>query len=173
MPTFDIGTPGNQRRLIEWTFFWFFMMTQLSHQELSLLLFALEGAEPAPVASSAAEPSCEDACPVVDHLEEMFGTLTPEKKLISHLNNHLREGMLECGYLEVMDKITDQSQEMSAEDQVKLQQLNEKLQHWSCEIKFDDSEKELLNKAFGQFPRTAWIAMPRTLWRLRKKLRRR
>lgn len=147
------------------------MVTQFSHQELNLLLFALEGAQPAPVMQSMTEPSCEDACPVVDHLEEMFGTITPEKKLISHLSNHLREGMLECGYLEVMDKITDPSQVASTEDQLKLQQLNEKLQQWSCEIKFDDSEKELLNKAFGQFPRTAWIAMPRTLWRLRKKLR--
>jgi hypothetical protein len=149
------------------------MMTQLSHQELSLLLFALEGAEPAPVAHSVAEPSCEEACPVVDHLEEMFGTITPEKKLISHLNNHLREGMLECGYLEVMDKIKDNPQTMSAEDQLQLQQLNERLKSWSCEIKFDDSEKELLNKAFGQFPRAAWVSMPRTLWRLRKKIRRR
>jgi hypothetical protein len=149
------------------------MMTQLSHQELSLLLFALEGAESAPVASSVAEPSCEEACPVVDHLEEMFGTITPEKKLISHLNNHLREGMLECGYLEVMDKIKDNPQTMSAEDQFQLQQLNQRLKSWSCEIKFDDSEKELLNKAFGQFPRAAWVSMPRTLWRLRKKIRRR
>jgi hypothetical protein len=149
------------------------MMTQLSHQELSLLLFALEGAEPAPVAGSAPEPSCEEACPVVDHLEEMFGTISPEKKLISHLNNHLREAMLECGYLEIMDKITGNPQMMPAEDQLQIQRMNEKLKYWSCEIKFDDSEKELLNKAFGQFPRAAWISMPRTLWRLRKKLRRR
>jgi hypothetical protein len=148
------------------------MMTQLSHQELSLLLFALEGAEATAAAGSAAEPSCEEACPVVDHLEEMFGTMSPEKKLISHLNNHLREAMLECGYLEVMDKINkDPGQSISADDQRRIDQLNEKLKGWQCEIKFDDGERELLNKAFARFPRVAWVSMPRTLWRLRKKLR--
>jgi hypothetical protein len=147
------------------------MMMQLSHQELSLLLFALEGAEAATVAAPAAEPSCEEACPVVDHLEEMFGTMTPEKKLIGHLNNHLREAMLECGYLEVMEKFKAPEQAISAADQAAIQQLNQRLKLWSCEIKFDDGEKALLNRAFACFPRAAWVSMPRTLWRLRKKLR--
>jgi hypothetical protein len=148
------------------------MMTQLSHQELSLLLFALEGAEAkAAAVTTAAEPSCEEACPVVDHLEEMFGKQSPEKRLISHLNNHLREGMLECGYLEVMDKIKDPGQTISADDRLRLDQLNERLKGWHCEIKFDEAERELLNKAFARFPRAAWVSMPRTLWRLRKKLR--
>jgi hypothetical protein len=147
------------------------MMTQLSHQELSLLLFALEGAEAAAVAGSAAEPSCEEACPVVDHLEEMFGAMSPEKRLISHLNNHLREAMMECGYLEVMEKIKEPEQAISADDRARIQQLNERLKAWSCEIKLEEGERELLNRAFARFPRAAWVSMPRTLWRLRKKLR--
>lgn len=148
------------------------MMTQLSHQELSLLLFALEGAESAPVASSAAEPSCEEACPVVDHLEEMFGAQSPEKRLVSHLNNHLREGMLECGFLEVMDKIkAGDLQPLTTEDQMKVQQVQDRLKTWNCEIKFEEDERELLRKAFSRFPHAAWISMPRTLWRLRKKIR--
>jgi hypothetical protein len=148
------------------------MLTQLSHQELSLLLFALEGAESAPVASPAAEVSCEESCPIVDNIEEMLGGLSPEKKLINHLNNHLREGMLECGFLEVMDKVQGgDRQSVSSEDQLKIQQVNEKLQAWQCEIKFDDAERVLLNKAFSRIPGVAWISMPRTLWRLRKKIR--
>lgn len=135
------------------------------------MLFALEGAEARAATTMAAEPSCEDACPVVDHLEEMFGKPSPEKRLISHLNNHLREGMLECGYLEVMNKITDPAQALSADDQQRFEQLNERLKRWHCEIKFDEAEKELLNKAVARFPRAAWVSMPRTLWRLRKKLR--
>ena len=148
------------------------MMTQLSHQELSLLLFALEGVESATGANSAAEPSCEEACPIVDHLEDMFGALSPEKRLIGHLNNHLREGMLECGFLEVMDKIkANDVQTLSPDEQIKVQQVQERLQTWSCEIKFEDDERELLRQAFSRFPRAAWISMPRTLWRLRKKIR--
>src|SRR5215210_5871905 len=124
------------------------MMTQLSHQELSLLLFALEGAEPLPVAASAAEPSCEEACPVVDHLEEMFGAQSPEKRLISHLNNHLREGMLECGFLEVMDKIkAGDLQPLTTDERMKVQRVQERLKTWSCEIKFEEDERELLRKA--------------------------
>jgi hypothetical protein len=149
------------------------MMTQLSHQELSLLLFALEGAGSATGAGSAAEPSCEEACPVVDHLEEMFGAQSPEKRLINHLNNHLREGMLECGFLEVMDKIkAGDPQTLTLDEQRKVQQVQDRLKTWSCKIKFEDDERELLGKAFSRFPHTAWISMPRTLWRLRKKIRR-
>ena len=148
------------------------MQTQLTHQELSLLLYALEGAESAPVASSAAEPACEEACPIADHLEEMFGDLSPEKRLINHLNNHLREGMFECGLHEVIGKIQNSGAEtVSPEDQLKIQQVNQRLSIWSCEIKFDDEERALLNRAFKRLPNAAWISMPRALWRLRKKIR--
>jgi hypothetical protein len=55
------------------------MLTQLSHQELSLLLFALEGAESAPVASPAAEVSCEESCPIVDNIKAATGKAFPAK----------------------------------------------------------------------------------------------
>jgi hypothetical protein len=145
------------------------MLTKLSHQELNILLFALEGAKPAPVAVSTSEHSCEDACPIVDHLDEMFGEMTLERKLINHLNNHLREGMFECGFLEVMDKMN--AEELSSEDQMKIQQVNERLQTWQCEISFNVDEKKLLNAVFSRLPRSAWLTMPKTLWQLKKKLR--
>jgi hypothetical protein len=145
------------------------MLTKLSHQELNILLFALEGAKPAPVAVSTSEHSCEDACPIVDHLDEMFGEMTLERKLINHLNNHLREGMFECGFLEVMDKMN--AGELSSEDQMKIQQVNERLQTWQCEISFNADEKKLLNAVFSRLPRSAWLTMPKTLWQLKKKLR--
>lgn len=142
---------------------------ELSHQELNILLFALEGAKPATVATSASEHACEDACPIVDHLDEMFGEMTVEKKLANHLNNHLREGMFECGFLEVMDKIN--AERLSSEEQMKIQQVNERLKDWQCEINFNDEEKKLLNEVFARLPRSAWLTMPKTLWQLKKKLR--
>ncbi len=145
------------------------MLTKLSHQELNILLFALEGAKPAPVAAPASEPACEEACPIVDHLDEMFGEMTTERKLINHLNNHLREGMFECGFLDVMDKIN--ADELSNEDQLKIQQVNERLKAWSCEINLNPDEKQLLNEVFSRLPGSAWFTMPKTLWQLKKKLR--
>lgn len=148
------------------------MLLELNHQELNLLLFSLEGAPLALTADSVAEPSCEDACPVVDHLGEMFGAMTPEKKLVNHLNNHLREGMLECGFLEVADKLrSGDPAQLSPEDQAKFQQANERLLGWRCAINFDEGERRHLREAFARLPRSAWLVMPRTLWRLRKKLR--
>ena len=148
------------------------MRTELSHQELSLLLYALEGAESAPVAGSASEASCEEACPIVDHLDEMFGDLTPEKRLINHLNNHLRDALFECGLHEVIGHLqSDNPQSVPSEERVKIREVEERLQSWSCEIKFDEAETQLLNKAFSRLPPGAWITMPRTLWRLRKKIR--
>ena len=35
----------------------------------------------------------------------------------------------------------------------------------------DDDERRQLREAFARVPRSAWVTMPRTLWRLRKKLR--
>ena len=146
------------------------MLIELNHQELNLLLFALEGA-PSTVAG-ATEPSCEESCPIVDHLEGLFAGLTPEQKLANHLNNHLREGMLECGFLEVADRLRAGEQAaLSAADQARLHEINERLQNWRCEIKVDADEQRRLREVFARLPRSAWVTMPRTLWRLRKKLR--
>jgi hypothetical protein len=147
----------------------FLIPMKLSHQDLNILLFALEGAKPAPVAVSTSEHTCEDACPIVDHLDEMFGEMTAERKLVNHLNNHLREGMFECGFLEVMDKLN--AEQLSQEDLLKVQQVNGRLQSWHCEINFNADETSLLQEAFSRLPRSAWVTMPRTLWQLRKKLR--
>ncbi|MBI3649743.1 MAG: hypothetical protein HY231_01705 [Acidobacteria bacterium] len=148
------------------------MLTQLTHQEISLLLYALEGTESATVAGSVAEASCEEACPMVDHLAAMFGELTPEQRLINHLSNHLRDGMFACGFLEVAEKLQGAAAAIpSPEERLQMQQINRRLQTWSCEINFDAQESALLQRAFKRLPNAAWLSMPRTLWRLRKKLR--
>ncbi|HVF90672.1 MAG TPA: hypothetical protein VNH22_11440, partial [Blastocatellia bacterium] len=60
-------------------------LTEFSHQELCLLMFALEGGE-ASGQSGPGEPSCEEACPVVENLEQALGgRLPPEKHLARHL----------------------------------------------------------------------------------------
>ena len=145
---------------------------EFSHQELSLILFALEG-EPAPNAATN-DPSCEEACPITGHLEEMFGlsSLPPEKQLARHLNNHMREALIESGVLELMAGFKhDAAHTITDEDRVKIQQANERLKQWSCEIKLETTDKKTLSEAVSRLPRTAWITMPRTLWRLKKKLK--
>ena len=141
---------------------------EFSHQELSLILFALEG-EPA-----ASEPSCEEACPIADHLEEMFGmsSLPAEKQLARHLNNHMREALIESGMLELMAGFKpDAERAITDEDRVKIQQANDRLKRWSCEIKLETTDKKRLSEAVSRLPRSAWLTMPRTLWRLKKKLK--
>ncbi|HST20990.1 MAG TPA: hypothetical protein VLR90_07730 [Blastocatellia bacterium] len=145
---------------------------EFSHQELSLILFALEG-EPAQSAATH-EPLCEEACPITDHLEEMFGlsSLPPEKQLARHLNNHMREALIESGMLELMAGFKpDAEHPITNEDQVKIQQANERLKQWSCEIKLETTDKKTLSEAVSRLPRSAWLTMPRTLWRLKKKLK--
>src|SRR5262249_11169514 len=75
--------------------------TSFSHHELSLMLFALEGGQPAPVPD---QSSCEEACPVVENLEELLcgGRIEPRQQLVRHLNNHLREGLIESGLFELL-----------------------------------------------------------------------
>jgi hypothetical protein len=145
---------------------------EFSHQELSLMLFALEGE---PVAAAATgDPSCEEACPITDHLEEMFGlsSLPPEKQLARHLNNHMREALIESGMLELMAGFKPgAAQAFTGEDQLKIRRANERLNRWSCEIKLETTDKKMLSEAVSRLPRSAWLAMPRTLWRLRKKLK--
>lgn len=145
--------------------------TTLSHDEISLLLFALQGG----AAAAVPDPeSCEEACPVVESVEELLcgGQLDPQQQLVRHLNNHLREAMIECGMFELMaaaqpgpaDAIPDR-------DPSRLQQVNERLAAWTCQIKFHDAERRVLYESFSRLPRSSWVMMPRTMWRLRKKLK--
>jgi hypothetical protein len=63
------------------------------------------------------------------------------------------------------------SQQLSSEDRAKMQRANERLRVWQCEIKLDAADLGLLRESLASLPRSAWIAMPRTMWRLRKKLK--
>jgi hypothetical protein len=181
----------------------------LSHRELSLALFALEGGD---LPASVEDPCSPDehACPVVDSLEEMFGArkLTPEKKLARHLSQHLQQGWLECGLMNMGatsgmateqgatergateqgateqgaarqvdsgqingEHVGNLAEDTTEEQQVSARRLAESIGKWTCEIELAPEEQRLLFEAIGRLPRSAWISMPRTMWRLRKKLR--
>ena len=144
--------------------------TTLSHYEISLLLFALQGGTAAPVPDA---DSCEEACPVVESVEELLcgGTLDPEQQLVRHLNNHLREALIECGMFELMATAQIGARAGSLEDPQKLQQVNKRLAAWTCQIKLDDAEQRLLYESVSRLPRSSWITMPRAMWHLRKKLK--
>ena len=145
--------------------------TTLSHDEISLLLFALQGGDSAPMPDAS---SCEEACPVVESAEELLcgGKLDPHQQLVRHLNNHLREALIECGMFELMAATQPgAAHTASVDDPVKLQQVNERLAVWSCQITFDHAERRLLLEAVSRLPRSSWVMMPRTMWRLRKKLK--
>lgn len=140
---------------------------EFSHPELSLLLFALEGRE-----INSENPACEDACPLVEHLEQHLdvSALSAEKKLVHHLNNHIREGLIECGAFELMATASS-GVALSERQQAELREINLKLSHWNCHIRLDEEERHLLRASISKLPRSAWLVMPRKLWRLRKKLR--
>jgi len=141
------------------------------HHEISLLLFALEGGK---ALISPDVDSCEEACSVVESVEELLcgGTIDPKKQLVRHLNNHLREALIECGMFELMAGAQqDAAQSVSSEDRSKFQQVNRRLADWSCQIKLDDEERGLLGDALSRLPRSSLITMPRTIWRLRRKLK--
>jgi hypothetical protein len=145
--------------------------TTLSHYEVSLLLFALQRGNAAPLPDA---DSCEEACPVVESIEELLcgGALDTEQQLVRHLNNHLREALIECGMFELMAATQPGvAPAPSLDDPVKLQHVNERLAAWTCQIKFDDTEQRLLYDSVSRLPRSSWITMPRTMWRLRKKLK--
>jgi hypothetical protein len=145
--------------------------TTLSHDEISLLLFALQGGAATPVPDS---ESCEEDCPVVESLEELLcgGTLDPEQQLVRHLNNHVREALIESGLFELMAAARNgDDQAPSAEQQSKLNLANERLKQWRSEVRFSDDERKALTDALNRVPRTAWLMMPRALWRLKKKLK--
>ena len=166
------------------------MLIEFSHKELSLLVFALEGAAASSANASSANassanvssadtpsggpqqsPFCEESCPVVENLEDLFGEggLSHEKKLARHLNNHLREALVECGMFELLARGPVDA--LTGEQQSRLQQANRRLEGWSCEIELAAADHRLLRAALTRLPGSAWATMPRTLWRLRKKLR--
>lgn len=145
--------------------------TTLSHNEISLLLFALQGGEAATMPDAA---SCEEACPVVESVEELLcgGKLDPQQQLVRHLNNHLREALIESGMFELMSAAQPGvAQAIPVEDPTKLQQVNDRLSEWTCQIKLDDLERRLLYESLSRIPRSSWVTMPRIMWRLRKKLK--
>jgi len=149
-------------------------MTTFSHQELTLLLFALDARNATGLDAAQGgprEPSCEDACPVVENLEQVLGgrRLPPEKHLAQHINNHLREGLLECGMLDLVGRSAGEVP--SEEDKVKMIEVGERLRNWTCSIKLEDAERLMLLDAFKRLPRSAWLSMPRAMWALRKKLK--
>lgn len=144
--------------------------TTLSHDEISLLLFALQG----DAATVPDAESCEEACPVVESVEELLcgGQLDPQQQLVRHLNNHLREAMIECGMFELMAAAQPGAAQVpSDEDPMKLQQVHERLAGWTCQIKLDDTERRVLHESLSRLPRSSWVMMPGTMWRLRKKLK--
>lgn len=143
-------------------------MIEFSHPELSLLLFALEGG----AVINSENPACEDACPVVEHLEQHLdvSALSAEKKLVHHINNHIREGLIECGAFELMATAASGGA-LSNGQQAELREINLKLSHWNCQMRLDEEERRVLRASMSKLPRSAWLVMPRKLWRLRKKLK--
>jgi hypothetical protein len=143
-------------------------MIELSHPELTLLLFMLEGG----AGINPDDPTCEDACPVVEHLEQHLdvAAVSTEKKLVHHLNSHIREGLIECGAFELMAALA-RKDTLSDQQQVRLREINLKLSRWNCQMKLDEEERRVLRQSLKRLPRTAWLVMPRLLWRLKKKLK--
>jgi hypothetical protein len=143
----------------------------LSHDEISLLLFALQGGDATPTPDA---ESCEEGCPIVESVEELLcgGTLDPQQQLVRHLNNHVREALIECGLFELMAVAPNGSDRaITGEQQSKLDQANRRLKDWRSDVRFSDDERSLLAGALRRIPRSAWLMMPRTLWHLKKKLR--
>lgn len=144
---------------------------ELSHNEISLLLFALEGGSAAPMPDAS---SCEEACPVIESVEELLcgGKIDPRQQLVRHLNNHLREGLIETGMFELMAAAQPGGvQVASVDDPAKVQQVNERLSRWTCQIKLEEPERQLLYESFSRLPRSSWVTMPKMLWRLKRKLK--
>jgi hypothetical protein len=146
-------------------------VVEFSHQELTLALFALEGGEPGRLAGEACSLD-DDACPVVERIADLFEhTLAPEKRLSRHLDKHLRQSWVECGLLEVLGPASDESGRTSSDKAAELSEMNQRLREWKCEIQLEDAERLDLSGALSRLPRSAWITMPRTLWRLKRKLK--
>lgn len=145
---------------------------RLSHEEISILLFALQGGQAAPAPDAS---SCEEACPVAESLEDLLcgGKIDPEHQLVRHLNNHVREALIDSGMFELMAASNGSPVEQPGEDQLsKLNLANQRLRQWSSAIKLNQNEKTLLFEALARMPWSAWLMMPRTLWKLKRKLKR-
>src|SRR5262245_58618129 len=143
---------------------------ELTHNEISLLVFALERGNAATVPDAS---RCEDACPVVQSVEQLLcgGTLDSKQQLIRHLNNHLREALIECGMFELMAAANTDAPMVSVEHRARLQQVNARLSKWSCEMNLNEAERCLLYESLSRLPLSSWITMPRTMWRLKKQLK--
>jgi hypothetical protein len=143
--------------------------TMLSHDEISLLLFALQGGASAAIPDA---ESCEEACPVVESVEELLcgGQLDAEHQLVRHLNNHLREAMIQSGVFELMAAAQQTATKPAVEDPARVQEVNQRLAEWKCPIKLNDAERKLLYESLSRLPRSSWVTMPLKMWRLRKKL---
>jgi hypothetical protein len=141
--------------------------TRLSHKEISLLLFALEGAAPASVPDLS---SCEEACPIVESVEELLcgGTVDPKQQLIRHLNHHIRDAMMESGVFDMMANGNFESNDLETRSAraMALKRLN----RWGTEIKLTGDDRKLLCDALNRLPRLAWMQLPLALWRLRRKV---
>jgi hypothetical protein len=150
-------------------------LVELSHRELTLLLFALERDEDGNCASTdSGPPSCEDACPIVERLDEALRSesIPHNQKLARHLREHLREAMVETGVLELMSKVGfNHERLLSVQEQTQLQESNKKLAGWSCEVNLSAEDRRALRQAVSRLPGSAWLSMPRVLWRLRRKLK--
>jgi len=144
---------------------------EFSHQELTLVLFALQGGQPARQADADCAPD-DDACPVVERIGDLFEhTLPREERLARHLDKHLRQSWVECGLLDVMDATVPGDAPPSADKAAQVRELNLRLRQWTCEIQLEDAERLNLTRALSRLPRSAWVTMPRTLWRLKRKLK--
>ena len=143
------------------------MTARFSYNELNVLLFALTGG-PAAFDPAAVDSSCETACPILENTGRLVAgrPVSTKEQLIRRLNNHLREGLIGCGMFE---HLAGRSAESACKADVDL--INRKLDCWSCEIDLDTAERSLLKQLLSGLPSSAWISMPVTLWRLRKKLR--
>ena len=137
-----------------------------SHTELSLVMFALEEGRPANVPQDPCQEAAE-ACPIVEQLEDTFGwrNMSPQERLCRRLGKHLRQSWVDCGLLDLREGATDPA---AADD---ITRMRKQLAGWSCQVTLDSVDRDLLNRAIAKLPRSAWISMPRTMWRLRRKLR--
>jgi hypothetical protein len=61
--------------------------------------------------------------------------------------------------------------QMTGEQQLSASRMARSLSKWNCEIELAQEERRLLSSALSRLPRSAWISMPRTMWRLRRKLK--
>jgi hypothetical protein len=139
---------------------------ELSHKELSLVLFALQGGDMPNVPQDPCDAD-EAACPIAEDLKDKFGLreLSPEQKLAQHLSKHLEQGWVECGLLDLAVH-AEQSP-----DRVTLIAMQRQLEGWSCNVRLEGADQQLLYEAIAKLPRSAWLSQPGTLWRLRKKLK--